>query len=112
MSYGIQVLGADGSIGLQIDQNLPIIIATGSFTLPAGQYGGTYAALVLPTAYLNVPLTMTVAPSIMDSLVGWNFSFSKYYDTATSTWYMIINCLTYPTVNHVAQTVVYNIIAW
>lgn len=112
MAYGIQILGSDGSIGLQIDQNLPNIIASGSFSLPAGAYAGTYAALILPTEHINSTLTVTVAPSTMDSLVGWNYSFSKYYDTPTTTWYMIINCLTYSTVNHVAQTVTYNIIAW
>ena len=112
MAYGIQILGSDSSIGLQIDQNLPNIIAAGSFTLPAGQYAGTYAALVLPAEYVNRTMTATIAPTTMDSYAGWNFSFSKYYDTPTSTWYMIINCLTYPTINHVAQTVYYNIMVW
>jgi hypothetical protein len=54
-----------------------------------------------------------IQPSYLDDIAyGWHFSFSKYLDTSTSQWYLIINAMTATAVNHVAHSVIYNIVEW
>lgn len=114
MAYGIQILGPDSTIAIQIDSKLPRIITGGSFSMPAGQYPNGYAIAIPATAdIVNSTLNLMIQPSYLDDIAyGWHFSFSKYLDTSTSQWYLIINAMTATAINHVAHSVIYNIVEW
>lgn len=113
MAYGIQLFGSDGTLGIQIDEKLPRIIAGGSFTMPAGNYGNGYAiVIIIPVEYSTSTLSLMINPSHIDDLAyGWHFSMSRIFDT-DSQWKLIINAMTATAVTHISHLVNYNIIEW
>jgi hypothetical protein len=132
MSYGIQVMGADGTVGLQIDARLPRIIASGYIYLAYlhtdGLYynpqGGAYAfSTPISTEVANtkeLSVNMAYTTNQPDYSLGWHFSAGKINENGQ--WYAVLNCIgfagsyynstTFYPYYHPAQYVSYTIVAW
>ncbi len=114
MAYGIQVIGADGTVGLQIDDKLTRIIAAGAFNLPSGTYVNSRLFLIGPiNSYSTSTLGILFQPSVIDSNdYGWHFGAAKYQSVADGNWYVSVYALTSPSISHVAATINYQLIEW
>jgi hypothetical protein len=128
MAYGIQVMGADGTVGLQIDARLPRIIAAtyvyiGGANNAAYLGGAYYSAIAIDTVIADtkeLSVNVSYYDQQPDYIKGWHFSVSKL--NSAGQWYAIINIVGYPGYYDVygnfygnyfpAQYININLVAW